>query len=141
MAPEIVLQEDYNEKADVFSFAIILWELVTREDPYPNMTGLALAYAVANDGLRPEIPAYCPQEIADLIVRCWDADQHKRPGFEEILEYIQGIQTSIRKLRKQRQSERRTDSLDELETISVTSDFHIQVSDEILESVDGSMSH
>lgn len=59
MAPEVVRQEEYSEKADVFSFAIILWELITREDPYPNQTGLALAYLVA-DGLRPPVPAYCP---------------------------------------------------------------------------------
>ena len=48
MAPEIVKQEDYSEKADVFSFAIILWELVTGENPYPTLSGMALAFAVAN---------------------------------------------------------------------------------------------
>lgn len=40
MAPEIVCQDDYDEKADVFSFAITLWELVTGEEPYPYLTGL-----------------------------------------------------------------------------------------------------
>ena len=48
MAPEIVKQEEYSEKADVFSFAIILWELVTGENPYPTISGMALAFAVAN---------------------------------------------------------------------------------------------
>ena len=77
MAPEIVRQEDYSETADVFSFSIILWELVTREKPYPNLAGLALAYAVANDNLRPSIPAYCPFELANLIEACWDTN-HKQ---------------------------------------------------------------
>ena len=63
MAPEIVLQEDYTEKSDVFSYAVILHEFVTREEPYDNAAdkGVALAYAVANQGLRPTIPSYCPE--------------------------------------------------------------------------------
>ena len=61
MAPEIVRQEDYDEKADVFSFAITLWEIVTREDPYPDLNGMTLAFQVAERGLRPKIPTYCPE--------------------------------------------------------------------------------
>ena len=60
-APEIVRQEEYSESADVFSFSIILWELLTRDHPYPGRTGMALAYDVANKGLRPTIPSYCPR--------------------------------------------------------------------------------
>lgn len=84
MAPEIVRQEAYSEKADVFSFAIILWELLTRSEPYAGQDGLALAYAVANDGLRPPIPAYCPAEWAALMVRSWDDDPAVRPSFDEL---------------------------------------------------------
>lgn len=53
----------------VVSFGIILWELLTREEPYPGNTGLQLAYDVAHKGLRPSIPAYCPAEYADIMVR------------------------------------------------------------------------
>jgi hypothetical protein len=84
MAPEIVRQLEYDEKADVFSFAVIMWELLTREDPYPGMSGLGLAYAVANEGLRPPVPAYTPAEWAQLMVRSWDADPTLRPSFDYI---------------------------------------------------------
>ena len=100
MAPEIVRQEDYSETADVFSFSIILWELVTREKPYPNLAGLALAYAVANDNLRPSIPAYCPYELANLIEACWDTKHKQRPDFETILQVLEGIQEEISRIRR-----------------------------------------
>jgi serine/threonine protein kinase len=97
MAPEIVRQEKYSVKADVFSYSIILWELVTREDPYPEISGLALAYAVANDGLRPCIPQYCPAEFADLIERCWAPNQDDRPDFGEILDFLQLLDVQVKK--------------------------------------------
>lgn len=91
MAPEIYQQKDYSEKADVFSFAIIMWEILTREEPYGRVArqGLRLAHMVAVEGLRPPIPAYCPKEWADLMRRMWDADEHKRPGFDEVLDILQ----------------------------------------------------
>ena len=85
VAPEIVRQEDYSEKADVFSFGIIMWELTTREQPYPGYEGLQVAYKVANENLRPPVPSYCPEEIAQLMVLCWDDDQHKRPTYKEVM--------------------------------------------------------
>ena len=85
VAPEIVRQEEYSEKADVFSFGIIMWELTTREMPYPGQEGLQVAYKVANENLRPPVPSYCPDEIADLMQRCWDDDARKRPTYKEIM--------------------------------------------------------
>eukprot|EP01138_Halocafeteria_seosinensis_P009622 gb/GECG01009832.1/.p1 GENE.gb/GECG01009832.1/~~gb/GECG01009832.1/.p1 ORF type:complete len:774 (+),score=94.80 gb/GECG01009832.1/:1-2322(+) len=95
MAPEIVRQEAYDEKADVFSFAIILWEILTREDPYPDRSGLGLAYAVANEGLRPPIPAYCPLEYAQLMSRAWRHDPNNRPSFSEVVDVLQLMQQMI----------------------------------------------
>lgn len=92
MAPEIVRQEPYTEKADVFSFAIILWELLTRQEPYGGKGGLGLAVAVANNGLRPPIPAYCPAEYASIMTRAWHADQHARPSFQQILDELTELQ-------------------------------------------------
>jgi len=84
-APEIVNQEEYTEKADVFSFGIILWEILTRQEPYKGYAGMALAYAVAKNNLRPEIPAYCPAEYAELMQQSWDKDPHKRPDFSYLV--------------------------------------------------------
>jgi len=84
-APEIVNQEHYTQKADVFSFGIILWELLTRREPYTGITGMQLAYKVAKEGLRPPVPAYCPEEYAQLMTLSWDADPEKRPNFTDLV--------------------------------------------------------
>lgn len=84
-APEIVNQEQYSQKADVFSFGIILWEILTRREPYKGYSGMALAYAVAKDNVRPEVPAYCPLEYATLMQLSWDQDPEKRPNFTDLV--------------------------------------------------------
>lgn len=92
MAPEIVLHEDYDERADVFSFAIIMWELLTRQRPYHGRSGVTLAMDVANKGARPPIPAYCPAEWAHIMTRAWARQPADRPGFDEILDTLLGMQ-------------------------------------------------
>lgn len=59
-APEVVRMEQYTEKVDVYSFGIIMWELITRQEPYGGRKGVQIAYAAAEQGLRPDIPSYCP---------------------------------------------------------------------------------
>ncbi|GBG24021.1 Protein kinase, putative [Hondaea fermentalgiana] len=93
-APEVILGEEYNNKADVFSYAIILWELITREEPYSGLPGLEVAIKVANEGLRPRIPKFCPEPIAALIEECWQHDSELRPSFGEILERLLEIKKS-----------------------------------------------
>lgn len=84
-APEVLASKPYSEKADVYSFGIVLWEMVTGEVPFKNMSTIDAAHAVVTSQLRPPIPADCAPKLAALIKRCWDQDPHKRPSFEDIL--------------------------------------------------------
>lgn len=54
MAPEVIEHRPYNNKADVFSFGIVLWELLTGQVPYLGLTPLQAAVAVVQKGLRPQ---------------------------------------------------------------------------------------
>mmetsp|Transcript_43719 Transcript_43719/g.137291 ORF Transcript_43719/g.137291 Transcript_43719/m.137291 type:complete len:141 (-) Transcript_43719:57-479(-) len=90
-APEVIRQENYTLKADVFSYAIILWELVTGKEPYDGMEGLNVAYAVADDGLRPDVPNICPEGYPELLAECWSDDPEERPEFGKILERLQEL--------------------------------------------------
>lgn len=83
MAPEVIRHESYSSNADVYSFGVFLWQLITRQVPFGSMTPVQAAYAVA-EGRRPEIPESTPSRLKDVIEACWDQDSHKRPSFTYI---------------------------------------------------------
>jgi len=84
MAPEVIRHESYSSNADVYSFGILLWQLVTREVvPFANMSPIQTAYAVAN-GHRPKIPKNVPKKLKRIIESCWEEDAQKRPSFTYI---------------------------------------------------------
>ncbi len=87
-APEIVRMEAYTDKVDVYSFGIILWELITRQEPYGGKRGVQIAYAAAEQGKRPEIPSYVPRNYSVLMQECWADRPADRPTFNQILKRL-----------------------------------------------------
>lgn len=84
-APEVLEKYAYSTKSDVYSFGIIMWECLTREDPYSDISLSKLMYGVLNESLRPEVPDDAPAQYADLMRRCWAEDPESRPPFNEII--------------------------------------------------------
>jgi len=76
MAPEIFDNKPYTIKADVYSFAIVLWEILTRNTPYKSFTTpLQIMRYVTLEKGRPDmniVPNDCPIELKELMIRCWD---------------------------------------------------------------------
>ncbi|XP_038906333.1 serine/threonine-protein kinase STY8-like isoform X2 [Benincasa hispida] len=95
MAPEVIEHKPYDHKADVFSFGIALWELLTGEIPYSSMTPLQAAVGVVQKILRPTIPKNVHPVLADLLERCWRHDPTERPNFSEILEILKQIAEQV----------------------------------------------
>jgi len=91
MAPEILANEAYAEPADVYSYGIILWELLTRQCPYEGMNSIQAAMAVLNQNLRPEIPNWCPTAFADLVRQCIEKEPLNRPTFTAILSRLNSM--------------------------------------------------
>lgn len=86
MAPEVLMNKEYDESADVYSFGIVLWEMLTGQDPFPECTTYTdLLDHVVTAGNRPDIPETCPAKLKALIRACWDADPKRRPSFEKII--------------------------------------------------------
>lgn len=95
MAPEMISHKHYSKKVDVYSFGIVLWELVTRLVPYQDMTPVQVAYAVVNKNLRPTIPDDCPTELADLMEQCWKDNPERRPNFYQIVQILEDVEMSL----------------------------------------------
>ncbi|GMN34880.1 hypothetical protein TIFTF001_004949 [Ficus carica] len=106
MAPEVIAHKPYDHKADVFSFGIVLWELVTGKLPYEDLTPLQAAVGVVHKGLRPTIPAHTDPMLAELMERCWQQEPSLRPQFSEILEILQLMSKRVTDKRIGKQKEK-----------------------------------
>jgi len=90
VAPEILDNNPPTTKSDIYSFAMVLWEVATGKLPYEGMTEIQILYAIMEEE-RPLIPDYVPDSYADLTRHCWNNQPSKRPEFFVVLERLQKI--------------------------------------------------
>jgi TPR repeat protein len=91
LAPECYSNQ-YSPRSDVFSFAMILFELIVGQPGFPENTNhITVAKAVVVDEFRPVIPDWVGSSTRELINDCWAEDPDDRPSFEEIVERLREI--------------------------------------------------
>mmetsp|Transcript_16408 Transcript_16408/g.35467 ORF Transcript_16408/g.35467 Transcript_16408/m.35467 type:complete len:803 (-) Transcript_16408:228-2636(-) len=91
MAPEVADCQRYNQKADVYSFGIILWELVAFKKPYDGMNREEFYSRVVHGGERPVINKKWPEDLTELMKSTWDAEVVNRPNFSDIVEILDSM--------------------------------------------------
>eukprot|EP00081_Caenorhabditis_elegans_P010147 NP_001300359.1 Myoblast growth factor receptor egl-15 [Caenorhabditis elegans] len=93
MALEALDSNVYTVESDVWSYGVLLWEIMTLGGtPYPTIAMPEL-YANLKEGYRMEPPHLCPQEVYHLMCSCWREKLEERPSFKTIVDYLDWMLT------------------------------------------------
>jgi len=85
MAPEVAEMVPYNFSADVYSFGIIFWQILSCDEPYKSYTYNMIENYVIKKGYRPKTNPNWRKPWTDLTISCWDKNPSMRPSFEDVL--------------------------------------------------------
>ncbi|XP_031784638.1 fibroblast growth factor receptor homolog 1 isoform X2 [Nasonia vitripennis] len=94
MAPEALFKRIYTSQSDVWSFGILLWEIMTLGGtPYPSVPSVEKLFQLLKTGFRMEKPPCCCVEIYLLMRECWSYQPEDRPMFSDLVEFLDRILT------------------------------------------------
>ena len=85
VAPEILWGKPYTEAADVYSYSIVAWEVLSREIPFKGFNPIQIGVMVRDQQFRPTIPEGAPPGYGELLEACWQNEPQQRFSFEKIL--------------------------------------------------------
>ncbi|XP_057967713.1 uncharacterized protein LOC131157513 [Malania oleifera] len=97
MAPELLSGKSnmVTEKIDVYSFGIVMWELLTGEEPYADMHCASIIGGIVNNTLRPQIPSWCDPEWKSLMESSWASEPAERPSFSAISQKLRSMAAAM----------------------------------------------
>jgi len=92
MAPEILQGKEYTTASDIYSFGMIMWELIMGRMPFWDQNNdIGLIIKICKN-FRPPIIKNTPKGYNELMQECWDSDPNKRPTTSDILEKLINIE-------------------------------------------------
>ncbi|KAM3965805.1 TGF-beta activated kinase 1 [Aphomia sociella] len=91
MAPEVFEGSSYTEKCDVFSWGIILWEVLSRRKPFEDGGSAYRILWAVHTGQRPNLIEGCPEPIEQLMTKCWHRVPSERPSMEEVVKLMTAL--------------------------------------------------
>ncbi|XP_021913370.1 proto-oncogene tyrosine-protein kinase ROS isoform X3 [Zootermopsis nevadensis] len=93
MAPESLVDGVFTCQSDVWAFGVLIWEIMTLgQQPYPARTNLEVLHYVRNGG-RLGRPNNCPEELYQLMLKCWNYNPETRPTFTYCLEVLEELKS------------------------------------------------
>jgi proto-oncogene tyrosine-protein kinase Ret len=84
MAPESLAQQIYSKKTDIWSFGIVVYEVVAQREPHVDVNPLDVGVLIRDTYLTPTIPTNCPPLLRKIMEMCWHKEPDHRPSIEAI---------------------------------------------------------
>ncbi|CAB9501818.1 Probable LIM domain-containing serine/threonine-protein kinase DDB_G0287001 [Seminavis robusta] len=97
MAPELILEKPYNEKADVHSFAVLCWEACAAKKPYSSLDAKAVKEHVSRWNERPKTYWSWPRKLRKILKQGWARDPKDRPSMQEFHTALRKVQAGLPK--------------------------------------------
>jgi len=91
LAPEALQGLKTNDKVDVYSFGVIVWEMLTGEQIWKRLNYADMCRVVVQERQRPPLPPECPEKLKALINACWSANAEGRPNFKDIVQRLRSL--------------------------------------------------
>lgn len=91
MAPEVVQRLPYSEACDVYSYAIVLWQMARDRVPFKGLTKEDFIQRVVKQQERPKLDRAWPSAFSSLLQRCWHPDFKIRPSFSVVIMELRGL--------------------------------------------------
>ncbi|XP_046881044.1 macrophage-stimulating protein receptor [Hypomesus transpacificus] len=95
MAIESLQTQKFTTKSDVWSFGVMMWELLTRgASPYPDVDPYDITHFLLK-GRRLLQPQFCPDALYSVMIHCWDPEPEFRPNFNTLVQEVQEMLSSL----------------------------------------------
>ena len=88
MAPELLEDNVFDEKSDVYSYGILLWEIYDRGIPWRGLQPMQIMRKVVDKRERPPLPSGMPDDVRALVGKCWAPAPDDRPDFAAITQRL-----------------------------------------------------
>ena len=95
MAPEVGLKKRYNLSADLYSWSMLMWNILALEPPMITYTPKMFIDRVFQRGYRPVVKDKWPEKLTALMSLCWSEDIYKRPSFKKVLRVLREVATDL----------------------------------------------
>lgn len=91
MAPEVYTEAPYSAKADVYSLAVVTYQVLSLLQPFANVPPSKFESTVIKGGMRPTVDLNWPSAVRDLLARMWSPESKQRPSSEEVHAILESI--------------------------------------------------